>query len=65
MIIAGLVIGARRGILYIRHEYERPREILQEEIDLVAVMGFSARDSRQQPRIRSRNFRQPRRLHLR
>jgi NADH:ubiquinone oxidoreductase subunit F (NADH-binding)/NADH:ubiquinone oxidoreductase subunit E len=33
MIIAGLVTGARRGILYIRHEYERPKEILQEEID--------------------------------
>ncbi len=33
MILAGLVTGARRGILYIRHEYERPREILQEEID--------------------------------
>ena len=33
MIMAGLVTGARRGILYIRHEYERVKEILQEEID--------------------------------
>ncbi|MGC2193614.1 MAG: NAD(P)H-dependent oxidoreductase subunit E [Terriglobales bacterium] len=33
MIIAGLVTGAHQGILYIRHEYEEPREILQEEID--------------------------------
>jgi len=33
MVMAGLVTGARRGILYIRHEYERPKEILQEEID--------------------------------
>jgi NADH:ubiquinone oxidoreductase subunit F (NADH-binding) len=33
MIIAGLVTGARQGILYIRHEYEEPREVLQEEID--------------------------------
>jgi len=33
MILAGLVTGARRGILYIRHEYEHPREALQEEID--------------------------------
>ena len=33
MITAGLVTGARQGILYIRHEYERPREILQKEID--------------------------------
>ena len=32
MIIAGLVTGARKGILYIRHEYEAPTEILQEEI---------------------------------
>ena len=30
MIIAGLVTGARKGILYIRHEYEEPREILAE-----------------------------------
>jgi formate dehydrogenase beta subunit len=33
MITAGLVTGARRGILYIRHEYEDPKEVLQEEID--------------------------------
>ncbi len=33
MITAGLVTGARRGILYIRHEYENPKEILQEEIE--------------------------------
>jgi formate dehydrogenase beta subunit len=33
MIVAGLVTGAHQGILYIRHEYEEPKEILQEEID--------------------------------
>jgi formate dehydrogenase beta subunit len=33
MIVAGLVTGAKEGILYIRHEYEGPREILQEEIE--------------------------------
>ena len=33
MITAGLITGARRGILYIRHEYENPKEILQEEIE--------------------------------
>lgn len=33
MIVAGLVTGSRQGILYIRHEYEEPREILQKEID--------------------------------
>ena len=32
MIMAGLVTGARRGI-WIRHEYENPKEILQEEIE--------------------------------
>jgi formate dehydrogenase beta subunit len=33
MITAGLVTGAKKGILYIRHEYERPRQILQREIN--------------------------------
>lgn len=33
MITAGLVTGAKKGILYIRHEYEHPREILQKEIE--------------------------------
>ncbi len=33
MIVAGLVTGATQGILYIRHEYEEPRELLQKEID--------------------------------
>ncbi|HEX2713689.1 MAG TPA: NAD(P)H-dependent oxidoreductase subunit E [Candidatus Acidoferrales bacterium] len=32
MIIAGLVVGARKGILYIRHEYEAPKAVLEEEI---------------------------------
>jgi NADH:ubiquinone oxidoreductase subunit F (NADH-binding)/NADH:ubiquinone oxidoreductase subunit E len=32
MIIAGLVTGAKRGILYIRHEYHLQEEILGEEI---------------------------------
>ena len=33
MITAGLVTGAQKGILYIRHEYEGAKEILQEEIE--------------------------------
>jgi formate dehydrogenase beta subunit len=33
MIVAGLVTGARQGILYIRHEYDEPKEVLQEEVD--------------------------------
>ena len=40
MIMAGLVTGARRGILYIRHEYEEPREILQAEIDRCYANGL-------------------------
>jgi NADH:ubiquinone oxidoreductase subunit F (NADH-binding)/NADH:ubiquinone oxidoreductase subunit E len=32
MIIAGLVTGAKRGILYIRHEYHLQEEILGEEL---------------------------------
>ena len=32
MIIAGLVTGAQRGILYIRHEYEAQEKILEAEI---------------------------------
>jgi formate dehydrogenase beta subunit len=32
MIVAGLVTGATSGYIYIRHEYEGPREVLHEEI---------------------------------
>jgi NADH:ubiquinone oxidoreductase subunit F (NADH-binding)/NADH:ubiquinone oxidoreductase subunit E len=40
MITAGLVTGARKGILYIRHEYEEPKEVLQEEIDRCYEQGL-------------------------
>jgi formate dehydrogenase beta subunit len=40
MMVAGLVTGARKGILYIRHEYEGPREILQEEITRCYAQGL-------------------------
>lgn len=33
MIMAGLVTGARQGIVYIRHEYEACQEAVREEID--------------------------------
>ena len=33
MIIAGLVTGAKSGVLYIRHEYEHPKDACQDEID--------------------------------
>ncbi len=32
MILAGLLTGARKGILYIRHEYEEQEKILDDEI---------------------------------
>jgi NADH:ubiquinone oxidoreductase subunit F (NADH-binding)/NADH:ubiquinone oxidoreductase subunit E len=32
MIMAGLVVGATKGYIYIRHEYEDPKEVLEEEI---------------------------------
>ena len=39
MIVAGLVTGSHKGILYIRHEYENAKEILQEELDRAYKMG--------------------------
>jgi NADH:ubiquinone oxidoreductase subunit F (NADH-binding) len=33
MIVAGLVTGARKGTVYIRHEYEHSRDVLQQEIE--------------------------------
>jgi len=33
MIVAGIVTGARTGIIYIRHEYEAQRETLAHELD--------------------------------
>jgi NADH:ubiquinone oxidoreductase subunit F (NADH-binding) len=43
MIAAGLVTGAHKGILYIRHEYEHPKEVLQEEIDRCYKQGLLGR----------------------
>lgn len=40
MIIAGLVTGAKRGILYIRHEYHLQEEILGEEIRRCSHAGL-------------------------
>ena len=40
MIIAGLVTGAQKGILYIRHEYETPEKILHEEIERCYETGL-------------------------
>jgi NADH:ubiquinone oxidoreductase subunit F (NADH-binding)/NADH:ubiquinone oxidoreductase subunit E len=40
MIIAGLVTGAGKGILYIRHEYHAQEEILREEIERCYAEGI-------------------------
>lgn len=40
MIIAGLVSGAKSGILYIRHEYEHPKDACQDEIDACYSEGL-------------------------
>jgi NADH:ubiquinone oxidoreductase subunit F (NADH-binding)/NADH:ubiquinone oxidoreductase subunit E len=40
MILAGLVTGARRGILYIRHEYHEQEEILRTEIARCYAQGL-------------------------
>ena len=40
MIISGLVTGAKRGILYIRHEYAREEEILGGEIGRCYRLGL-------------------------
>ena len=40
MILAGLLTGAQKGILYIRHEYEEQEKILDEEIARCKKMGL-------------------------
>ena len=40
MILAGLLTGAQKGILYIRHEYEEQEKILNEEIVRCKKMGL-------------------------
>jgi NADH:ubiquinone oxidoreductase subunit F (NADH-binding)/NADH:ubiquinone oxidoreductase subunit E len=48
MIIAGLVTGAQKGILYIRHEYQVQEKILHQEIERCyqeGILGASVLDS--------------------
>jgi len=40
MIVAGLVTGAQKGILYIRHEYHEQEKILHEEIERCYQAGI-------------------------
>jgi NADH:ubiquinone oxidoreductase subunit F (NADH-binding)/NADH:ubiquinone oxidoreductase subunit E len=44
MIIAGLITGAKRGILYIRHEYPLQEEIFGEELRRCAKAGLSGKN---------------------
>jgi len=44
MMIAGLVTGAQRGILYIRHEYAAQEEVLEEEIHRARQEGLIGSD---------------------
>src|SRR5213592_1569946 len=49
MILAGMVTGARTGIIYIRHEYEAQAAVLQREIDDCrrrGLLGAGARGGR-------------------
>ena len=43
MVIAGLVTGARRGIIYLRHEYENPRAALERELAVAQRLGVIGR----------------------
>jgi formate dehydrogenase beta subunit len=40
MLLAGLVTGARRGIVYVRHEYEEQIEIVEHEIATARAAGL-------------------------
>jgi formate dehydrogenase beta subunit len=44
MIIAGLVTGAKTGVLYIRHEYELQAEVCQHELDECRKQGLIGND---------------------
>src|SRR5437879_6736414 len=40
MILAGLFVGAKRGYLYIRHEYKEQEEILRRELEFCRREGL-------------------------
>lgn len=44
MILAGIVVGARSGIIYIRHEYERQIESIRHELERCAEKGLIGHD---------------------
>ncbi|MFQ5530062.1 MAG: NAD(P)H-dependent oxidoreductase subunit E, partial [Gemmatimonadota bacterium] len=44
MLLAGLTIGAERGIVYLRHEYRAARRALDREIDRARDLGWLGED---------------------
>jgi NADH:ubiquinone oxidoreductase subunit F (NADH-binding)/NADH:ubiquinone oxidoreductase subunit E len=40
MMVCGAIVGATKGYLYIRHEYELQAEILREELDRARALGL-------------------------
>lgn len=40
MMVCGAIVGAEKGYLYIRHEYELQADILNEELDRIRNMGL-------------------------
>jgi formate dehydrogenase beta subunit len=44
MMLCGAIVGARKGYLYIRHEYEEQAEILREELDRARALGLLGND---------------------
>jgi NADH:ubiquinone oxidoreductase subunit F (NADH-binding)/NADH:ubiquinone oxidoreductase subunit E len=44
MMICGAIVGAQKGYLYIRHEYELQTEVLNEELDRLRSLGLVGRN---------------------
>jgi len=44
MMIAGAIVGAQKGYLYIRHEYELQTEVLEKELARIRSLGLMGRN---------------------
>jgi NADH:ubiquinone oxidoreductase subunit F (NADH-binding)/NADH:ubiquinone oxidoreductase subunit E len=44
MMVAGAIVGAQKGYLYIRHEYELQTEVLREELARIRGLGLLGRN---------------------
>jgi NADH:ubiquinone oxidoreductase subunit F (NADH-binding)/NADH:ubiquinone oxidoreductase subunit E len=44
MMVAGAIVGAQKGYLYIRHEYELQTEVLREELSRIRAVGLLGRN---------------------